>query len=118
MARTLPPVELIFEEEGASGFVTYEAKWREDSAAYRSNRVQFPADLCVDQRTGAIAELAKHAFRVLGCRHLATVDFRLDLTGNPHILEVNPNPNLKPTSCFVQELGRATYLRVTLFCSA
>lgn len=43
-----------------------------------------------------VAELARRAFRALGCRDLARVDIRLDAAGTPRFLECNPLPGLKP----------------------
>jgi D-alanine-D-alanine ligase len=39
---------------------------------------------------------ARSAWRLLGCRDLARIDFRLDAAGRPHFLECNPLPGLHP----------------------
>lgn len=43
-----------------------------------------------------VSELARAAFRALGCRDLARIDIRLDAAGTPRFLECNPLPGLKP----------------------
>lgn len=48
----------------------------------------------------AIRHLAVRAYRVLECRDLARVDIRLDKTGRPNFLEVNPLPGLSAVSLF------------------
>ena len=45
-----------------------------------------------------IKSYALTAYRLLGCRDLARLDFRLDATGAPHFLECNPLPGLHPES--------------------
>jgi D-alanine-D-alanine ligase len=45
-----------------------------------------------------IRVLALTAYRLLGCRDFARIDFRLDAAGRPHFLECNPLPGLNPDS--------------------
>lgn len=57
--------------------------------------------ICPAQIDGALAHhlnlLSAAVFRVIGCKDVARVDFRLDeRTGTPYILEVNPLPGLNP----------------------
>lgn len=50
-----------------------------------------------ESRAEAVADAARKAFRVLGCRDVARIDFRLK-EGIPYFLEVNPLPGLNPES--------------------
>jgi D-alanine-D-alanine ligase len=56
-----------------------------------------PASLTPDQ-VDDLNWLAAATFRVMGCRDVARVDFRLDAHDNnkPYILEINPLPGLNP----------------------
>jgi len=44
----------------------------------------------------AIERYARAAYRLLGCRDIARMDFRLDAAGQPCFLECNPLPGLNP----------------------
>jgi D-alanine-D-alanine ligase len=62
----------------------------------RRVRYECPARLS-DAATGAVQAAALAAYRVLGCRDVARIDFRLR-AGVPYFLEVNPLPGLNPHS--------------------
>ncbi|MSP92445.1 MAG: D-alanine--D-alanine ligase [Myxococcales bacterium] len=46
----------------------------------------------------AVAAAALRAFRLLDCRDVARIDFRVDANGTPWFIEANPLPGLSPTS--------------------
>ena len=48
----------------------------------------------------AIRDIAVRSYRALECRDLARVDVRLDSSGIPNFLEINPLPGLSPVSLF------------------
>jgi D-alanine-D-alanine ligase len=95
--RTLPLTEIRFEETGPGQWpiLSFDAKWKPKSTDFRATPVKLPAD--VEPRLAKkIGELARRAFRVVGCRDYARVDFRVDESGRPFVLEVNPNPCVSP----------------------
>ncbi|MCI0379688.1 MAG: hypothetical protein L0215_18950 [Gemmataceae bacterium] len=90
----LPPGEIVFvQKEGVWPILTYDGKWKPDSIDYQETPTKYPADIDpkLSRRLGA---LAKRAYRLLGCRDYARVDFRVNAAGKPFILEVNPNPDI------------------------
>lgn len=104
----LPVAEIVFEgfPEGMSRVVGYEAKWHEDSFAYRHTLRSFPGP--EDEALLAEARrLALAAWKVCGLAGYARVDLRLDEGGRPHILEVNANPCLSPDAGFLAAAARA-----------
>jgi D-alanine-D-alanine ligase len=97
--QVLPISEILFTDPdpGFWPIVTYDAKWKPGTRDYDSTPPRYPA--VVTPRLGArIETLSKQAFRLLGCRDYARVDFRVGPTGRPYILEVNPNPDFSPTA--------------------
>jgi D-alanine-D-alanine ligase len=97
--RVLPVSEIKFvsDDPGFWPIVTYDGKWKPDSVDYEVTPPDYFAD--VPPRLKARLErLAKQAFRVLGCRDYARVDFRVKAPAKPYILEVNPNPSFSPNA--------------------
>jgi len=84
----------------------YEAKWFEDNPLYQKTPPVCPAP--VDDETRArLQGLAAAAFRTMGCRDYARVDFRMDAKGRPFILEVNPNPDISTNAGYARALKAA-----------
>src|SRR5262249_53262439 len=52
-------------------------------------------------------DLALRAYRVLGVRDYGRVDFRVTSSGEPFILEANPNPDLSPEAALADGLQAA-----------
>jgi len=59
-------------------------------------------------KQATIVAYALAAYRLLGCRDLARIDFRLDAAGQPVFLECNPLPGLNSESSDIVILTRAT----------
>ena len=84
----------------------YEAKWFEDDPLYQKTPPVCPA--AIDDGTRETLQgLAGAAFRTMGCRDYARVDFRMDTKGRPFILEVNPNPDISTNAGYARALKAA-----------
>lgn len=98
-SRVLPISEVCFVDPDPNYWpiVTYDAKWKPGSRDYEATPPRYPAKVSpkLSARLGA---LAVAAFRLLGCRDYARVDFRVGPSGRPYLLEVNPNPDFSPTA--------------------
>lgn len=105
--QTLPIMEIIFQEQaGCWPILTYDAKWKPGSQDYDASLPEFQAAIA-PQLAGQLEDLACRAFRLLGCRDYARIDFRVSPSGLPYILEANPNPDLSPQACFAGMLTAA-----------
>ncbi len=108
-ATPLPLYEMMFTERlGADGqplpkIVTYRAKWDPTSRDFLDVDGRCPVPDLEPEIVEAIQDVAVRAARVVGVRDYARVDMRLDTqTGEPFILEVNPNPDLAEHGAFMQ----------------
>ncbi|MBQ2999598.1 MAG: D-alanine--D-alanine ligase [Clostridia bacterium] len=86
----LPVVEITSENE----FYDYEAKYTEGMCHHI-----IPARIS-DVARERIAEVGSKAYRALGCRGLARVDFMLTQNDEPMIIEVNTLPGMTEMSLF------------------
>lgn len=107
--RVLPPAEIRFVDypEGKPRIVDFRAKWETDSFEYAHTvrSLDFPPGDA--PLLDALGSLALRAFDAFGLRGYARVDFRVDASGAPFILEVNANPCLSPDAGFAAAAGRA-----------
>jgi D-alanine-D-alanine ligase len=90
----LPPLEVDVEAHASEAGV-YTSRLKVDMAD--EFRYMCPAPLEPKQER-QMCMLAAAVFRVMGCKDVARVDFRLDTANedSPYILEVNPLPGLNP----------------------
>jgi len=103
--QVLPIVEIDLSTlpAGANPIYSYEAKWLWDTETAPLQIFHCPAQLePLLQRK--IEDLCRKAFFHLGCRDWCRIDVRLDASGHPQIIEVNPLPGVLPrpeqNSCF------------------
>ena len=102
--QALPIAEIVYRPSaGDWPILTYAAKWDAGSAEDLASLARCPAQVdptLADQ----LGRLAIAAYRVTGCRDYARIDIRLNESGEPMILEVNPNPDIGPTAGWARAL--------------
>ncbi len=104
--KVLPIMEVCFQKEGvAHPIYGFEQKLSGNDDV----RFQCPADLDLSLHK-VISHAAKTAFRALGCRDVARIDFRMDSQGNVHFIECNPLPGLTPNFSDLCVIGLAAGL--------
>ncbi|MGH7703595.1 MAG: D-alanine--D-alanine ligase family protein [Gemmatimonadales bacterium] len=92
----LPIAELCFDgmPEGSWPILTYAAKWEAGSPEDLGSVPVCPAELTADLAK-RIGQVARQAWEYLtDAEGYGRVDMRVDSTGQPYVLEVNPNPDL------------------------
>lgn len=73
--------------------ISYNAKWIKGTEEYEHTKGVCPARLPSTVEIH-LKELALKAYRIIGCRDYARIDFRLSKENGPYILDVNPNPDI------------------------
>lgn len=103
-----PPSEIRFvsEDPGFWPILTYDAKWKPGTPDYELTPPAYIPEIA-PRLMARLERLSKQAFRLLGCRDYARVDFRVKLPAKPYILEVNPNPDLSPQAGMSAALAAA-----------
>ena len=107
----LPPAEIRFIDfpEGKPQIVGYEAKWNSASPEYHNTSRRFGFAAGDQPLLSRLRYLARRAWTVFGLGGYARVDFRVDATGMPWVLEVNANPCLAKDAGFVATAERGGY---------
>jgi len=93
--KVIGPMQIKFKEAaGRYPVYTFEAK-QSDPFQNPLFEIRCPAQLNkeLDKK---ISSFAKKVFKILGCRDVARIDFRLDQQGNIYFIEINPLPGLSP----------------------
>lgn len=99
----LPLHEIDFSAMPASrpNIVSYAAKWQEDHVDYAGTKpvpLRAPSAALVD----AVTRVARNAWRALGLRGYARVNLRIDASGAPWVIDVNPNPDISNDAGFAR----------------
>jgi D-alanine-D-alanine ligase len=96
--EVLPIAEILFGglEAHAPKIVGYDAKWTPDSAAYIGTLRRFGLEQDEPELAKMLKQFALASWTLFGFSGYARVDFRVDPTGAPFIIDVNPNPYLTP----------------------
>ncbi len=105
--RSLPLTEIIFGEAFAQkpNILSYVAKWDETSPECidsGSTLAQLPAEL-----EARCVSVALAAFDALECRDYGRVDLRVDASGQPFVIDINPNCDLHPQAGFAKAAAAA-----------
>jgi len=105
----LPPAEIRFDAfpEGKQRVVGYRAKWEADSFEYVNTPRCFDFTAEDAPLLKKLQEIATECWRIFSLRGYARVDFRVDRTGTPWVLEINTNPCISPDAGFVAAAQRA-----------
>jgi D-alanine-D-alanine ligase len=96
----LPIAELCFDNmpEGSWPILTYSAKWDVGSPEDLGSTPVCPADVTPEVQKRIVA-VARDAWQSLcGAEGYGRVDLRVDASGQPYILEVNPNPDISDSA--------------------
>jgi D-alanine-D-alanine ligase len=101
--RVLPLHEIDFTAMPADrpNIVSYAAKWQEHHVDFVGTKpvpLRDPSPVLVEAATGA----ARSAWHALGLRGYARVDLRIDASGAPWVIDVNPNPDLSSDAGFAR----------------
>jgi D-alanine-D-alanine ligase len=111
--EVLPIAEIAFERfaEPAPKIVGYDAKWAPGSEAYAGTPRRFGLEREAPELAARLKQLALSCWSLFQLAGYARVDFRVDQTGAPFILEVNMNPCLSPDAGFAAaaEKGGLSY---------
>jgi D-alanine-D-alanine ligase len=95
--EVLPIAEINFGKmpRGMWKIVSYQSKWITGSEEDLGAKPTCPADLS-PKLSEQLRKIAVAAWRAVGGSGYGRVDFRIDESGRPWLLEVNPNPDISP----------------------
>jgi len=107
--EVLPAAEIIFEGFAPEKpkIVCYNAKWVEDSFEFQNTPRNFEFSAKDEPLIDLMRDLSLRCWDEFCLAGYARVDFRVDETGRPWILEINANPCISPDSGFAAAVERA-----------
>lgn len=108
-ARILPIAEMLFQDYAPDKLkiVDYKAKWEADSFEYTNTVRKFDFDDDDSLLISSLREISLQCWNIFSLSGYARVDFRVDNSGKPWVLEVNTNPCLSLDAGFAAALEQA-----------
>jgi D-alanine-D-alanine ligase len=94
--EVLPIAEIGALAPHANKIYGYHAKWTPDSAAYIGTLRRFGLEQDEPELAKTLKQFAMAVWTLFGFSGYARVDFRVDSSDAPFIIDVNPNPYLSP----------------------
>jgi D-alanine-D-alanine ligase len=100
--EVLPPAEIVFIDypTGKLKIVDYKAKWKVRSFEYLHTDRIYKFGKEDEPMIESMKKTAKECWDLFGLKGYARLDFRVDGSGKPWVLEVNANPCLSPEGGF------------------
>jgi len=107
--EVLPIAEILFGglEADVPKIVGFDAKWTPDSAAYIGTPCRFGLERNEPEIAETLKQFALASWILFGLSGYARFDFRVDPTGAPFVIDVNPNPFLDPAASFAAAAAEA-----------
>ena len=107
--RVLPVAEMRFERwpEGKPRIVGYDAKWEEESSGWNGTVRHFGVERDEPALATALRTACERVWSLFGLTGFVRVDFRIDESGAPLILEINANPCITPDAGFAAAAAEA-----------
>ncbi|MDD4603399.1 MAG: ATP-grasp domain-containing protein [Bacteroidales bacterium] len=107
--EVLPFAEMHFIDypEGKPKIMGYTAKWKEDSFEYLNTRRTFEIKELDQAVYKKMLHICNKCWNKLGLKGYVRLDFRIDLQGNPYVIDINANPCLSGSGGFMAASKRA-----------
>lgn len=112
----LPIAEMIFSDyfNDKPKILGYKSKWDTGSEEYKASTRAFETLKKEPDLKKKIDDICLKTWDIFKLKGYARVDLRVDLQGEPYVLEVNGNPCIAPDSGFVAALEKAKYNKKTM----
>lgn len=97
----LPLSRTIFDQlpTGLWHICPFDFKFAGDELYKKHLVVQEPVKNVSKKLVSLITEIALDTYNILDCHDYGRVEIKLDRDGNPHVLELNPNPSINRNDC-------------------
>ena len=114
--RILGPSEIVFKNRGENSprfpVYSYEAKQAPNPVDNEYYEIQCPADISEAMEL-KVRRFARRCFRIVQCRDVARIDFRITENGEIYFIEINPLPGLSPGYSDLSILAEKTGMSYT-----